>query len=129
MSVKHLMTAEDLWRMPEIPGKNVELIDGEVVAVSPAGMGHGLITGNLYEAMKGHVRRNALGIVVGDNVGYVLRRDPDEVRAPDVSFIALERVPKTGLLETRFWEGPPTLAVEVVSPDDRMSDVDAKVQH
>ncbi len=27
------------------------------------------------------------------------------------------------------WEGPPTLAVEVVSPDDLASDVHAKVQH
>lgn len=130
MSVKHeLVTAEALWKMPEVPGKNFELIDGEVVEVSPAGMGHGLMVLKLAGIMSEFVRQHKLGIVVGDDVGYVLRRHPDLVRAPDVSFVALAKVPETGLLETRFWEGPPTLAVEVVSPDDRASDVHAKVQH
>ncbi|MBA2290716.1 MAG: Uma2 family endonuclease [Chloroflexia bacterium] len=87
MSVKHeLVTAEELWKVPEVPGKNVELIDGEVVEASPAAMRHGLIVGKLYVPIQDHVQRNAFGSVAGDNVGYVLRRDPDEVRAPDVSF-------------------------------------------
>jgi hypothetical protein len=91
MSVKHeLVTAEELWKVPEVPGKIVELIDGEVVEASPAAMRHGLIVGKLYVPIQDHVQRNALGSVAGDNVGYVLRRDPDEVRAPDVSFVARE---------------------------------------
>jgi len=31
MSVKTLLTAEDLWEMPEVPGKRFELVDGELV--------------------------------------------------------------------------------------------------
>ncbi|CAN5703184.1 hypothetical protein BH23CHL3_BH23CHL3_10260 [soil metagenome] len=100
MSVKHeLVTAEELWKVPEVSGKNVELIDGEVVEASPAAMRHGLIVGKLYVNIQDHVQRNALGSVAGDNVGYVLRRDPDEVRAPDVSFVARESIPESGVPE------------------------------
>ena len=44
MSVKpRWVPAEELLEMPAIPGKNVELVDGEVVEVSPASLRHGLI--------------------------------------------------------------------------------------
>lgn len=130
MSVKHnLMTADQLWNMPDPPGKRLELVDGEVSEVPPATMRHGVIVGQVYETIKSFVRRQHLGIVAAGDVGYVLRRDPDLVRAQDVSFVAWERVPESGLPERGFWEGPPTLAVEVVSPDDRADDIHAKVQH
>lgn len=128
MTVKRqLVTAEKLWDMPEVPGKRFELIDGEVVAVSPASMRHGLIAGAVHDAIKHHVRRQDLGLVMGDNVGYVLRHDPDQVRAPDVSFVAWDSVPEGDDLD-RFGQGPPTLAVEVVSPNDRANDIRDRVQ-
>lgn len=68
-----------------------------------------------------------LGLVLGDNVGYILRRQPDVVRAPDVSFIAWDRAPDDDELDV-FVQGPPTLAVEVVSPHDRANDIHERVQ-
>jgi Uma2 family endonuclease len=127
MSVKHQVTAEELWEMPEVPGKRLELVDGEVVEVSPASARHGLIAGAIHDAIKLHVRRQDLGVVIGDNVGYVLRHDPDHVRAPDVSFLAWDSVPEGDHLD-RFVQGPPTLAVEIVSPNDRANDVRERVQ-
>ncbi len=128
MSVKqHQMTAEELWEMPEEPGKSFELVDGEVVGVSPTNARHGLIAGVVYDAFKHHARQHDLGLVLGDNVGYVLRRDPDHVRVPDVSFIAWDRAPRESELD-RFIEGAPTLAVEIVSPNDRASDIYDRVQ-
>ncbi len=130
MSVKHeLVTTEKFWGMPDPPGKRIELVEGEVVEVSPTTMRPGVIVGLAYDSIIGFVRQHNLGIVAAGDVGYVLRRDPDLVRAPDISFVARESIPESGLPERGFWEGPPTFAVEVVSPDDRASDVHAKVQH
>jgi len=49
--------------------------------------------------------------------GFILRRGPDTVRAPDASFVARDRL-TSGELPTGFLEMAPDLAVEVVSPDD-----------
>jgi len=40
MSVKHQVTAEELWEMPEMPGKRLELVDGKVAEVPGAGELH-----------------------------------------------------------------------------------------
>jgi Uma2 family endonuclease len=128
MSVKHLVTAEELWNIPNPLDKRRELVNGEVVEASPTTMLHGVIVGQVYEAIRAFVRQQDLGIVAAGDVGYVLRRDPDHVRAPDVSFVAWEDVPESGLPERGFWNGPPALAAEVVSPDDRASEIHAKVR-
>ena len=128
MSIKQrLVTAEELWDMPDVPGKGFELVDGEVVEVSPASLRHGLIATMLAGRLSAYTHQHQLGLVTGDNVGYVLRRNPDSMRAPDVSFIAREQIP-TGDDLDRFVEGAPTLAVEIVSPNDRAVEIDERVQ-
>ena len=128
MSVKQkLMTAEALLEMPDTSGKNFELVDGEVIEVSPTNRRHGLIATRLSGILGDFVRRQDLGFVMGDNVGFVLRRDPDSVRAPDVSFVDWDSASLDDDLD-RFVEGPPTLAVEVVSPHDRSRETHERVQ-
>lgn len=63
----------------------------------------------------------------GGDVGFVVARNPDTVLAPDISFVRSERIPKTGC--PKFFDGPPDLAVEIVSPGDRPSEVEAKARH
>lgn len=58
--------------------------------------------------------------------GFVLQRNPDTVRAPDISFVAKDRIPVTGIPKT-YWPFAPDLAIEIVSPSDRFDDVQAKV--
>jgi Uma2 family endonuclease len=72
------------------------------------------------------VKTRALGKVLVE-VGYVLVRAPDTVRAPDISFVAASRL-AGGRAPQGFISGPPDLAVEVVSPGDSATDLDAKVQ-
>lgn len=72
-----------------------------------------------------HVQSGKLGAVMTE-VGFKLASNPDTVRAPDIAFIRQDRIP---LAEPRgFWNGPADLAVEVLSPDDRQSDVRTKVE-
>jgi len=118
-------TAADLWRWPE-DGLRHELVRGEVVSMVPPGVEHGLLAATLAERLKGHVRTCRLGWVLTET-GYILSRDPDTVRAPDVSFLAAARVPR-GSVPCGFAEGAPDLAVEVVSPSDRHSEVQERVQ-
>lgn len=127
MSVKQQVTAEELWEMPEVPGKRLELVDGSVYEVPGAGELHIAIVVMLFKLLDRFAEQHDLGIVRPDGLAYVLRRDPDQVRIPDLSFVAWESVP-TGDVSERFWEGPPTLAVEVVSPHDRADDVHERVQ-
>jgi Uma2 family endonuclease len=128
MTVKQqLVTAEELWEMPEVPGKRLELVDGKVAEVPGAGELHIAIVVMLFKLLDRFVEQHDLGIVRPDGLAYVLRRDPDQVRIPDVSFVAWESVPE-GDVSERFWEGPPTLAIEVVSPHDRADDIHDRVQ-
>ena len=53
--------------------------------------------------------------------------NPDTVRAPDIAFIGTERVLLTGVPD-KFWPGPPDLAVEVLSPEDTVYEVEEKVE-
>lgn len=48
------------------------------------------------------------------------------MRAPDVAFVAAERL--GNLPATGYFPGPPDLAVEIVSPNDRHSEVEEKVE-
>jgi Uma2 family endonuclease len=62
--------------------------------------------------------------VVVTEVGFVLARNPDTVRAPDIAFLRQDRA--SAARGTGFVEGAPELAIEVASPDDRPSDLRAK---
>lgn len=125
MGVKQLMTADDLWAMPEVPGKRFELVDGELVEVPGAGAVHNLIVRLLARLLDEFMLGQDLGVVCTDGTSYVLRRQPDQVRIPDVSFVSWERVPETGV-PVGYWPMPPDLAVEIVSPEDRATEVREK---
>ena len=48
------------------------------------------------------------------------------MRAPDAAVVVASRIPITGIPAT-FWPFAPDLAVEVVSPSDRLADVHVKI--
>ena len=120
-----LMTAEDLWNLPN-DGMRHELVRGVLRSMPPAGGEHGWITGDVDSPLRAHVRANGLGVVMVGDIGFKLATEPDLVRAPDVAFVSRERLPAMGDL-TKFLNGAPDLAVEVVSPSDLYSEVAEKV--
>jgi Uma2 family endonuclease len=63
-------------------------------------------------------------VLVGE-VGLFVRRDPDTVRAADLLFISNERFSRQG--PSPYLDVPPELVVEILSPDDRWSDVMEKL--
>jgi Uma2 family endonuclease len=121
-----LITAEELLQMPEFE-KHAELVNGEIVRMAPAGEEHGEIAISIGGFLHQYVRQHKLGKVYAAETGFVLSRDPDTVRAPDVAFVSAERLKRKA--RAAYFEGSPDLAVEVVSPSEREGEVKAKVQN
>ncbi|HEY0762740.1 MAG TPA: Uma2 family endonuclease [Pyrinomonadaceae bacterium] len=117
----HLMTAEELMNIDDEPNRH-ELIKGELLTMAPVGFPHGTATMNLSVLLYSHVKANNLGVLAAE-VGFKLESDPDTVLAPDISFIARERV---GVRSEGYRDGPPDLAVEILSPSDRKTQVERK---
>lgn len=123
---KTLMTAEDLLRLPD-DGCRYELLDGELLEMSPAGFRHNRILVEIAFYLRSHVRSANIGAISAGDTGVVLRRNPDRVRAPDICFIAAHRVPK-GDASVGFLEIVPDLVVEIVSPSDTATQVQQKTE-
>jgi Uma2 family endonuclease len=118
-----ILTAEEFYANCSLD--RAELIDGAVVAKMPPGFDHGDIALTIGSLLRAHVRQHKVGRVSVEG-GFLLGRDPDVVRSPDVWFVESSRL--EGVSTHAFIEGPPTLAVEVVSPGDHWSEVEEKVQ-
>ena len=107
------MTAEELWRLPD-DGLRHELVYGELRTMPLRGAEHGLVASNASGVLAPYVRSRRLGCVYAPGTGFVLARDPDLVRAPDVAFIRQERLDVVGDVRG-YWPGPPDLAIRVMS--------------
>jgi Uma2 family endonuclease len=128
MTTKVKITADDLWRMGTGDVRR-ELVDGEIIEMTPAGGVHGRISGRIYRRLAEHVEARGGGEVVVGDVGFVLNlpTDPERVRAPDVAFVSVDRLPD-GRLPQGFLPGAPDLAVEVLSLRDNPLEVQQKVR-
>lgn len=115
------MTAEELLNLPDSSDRH-ELIKGELLTMSPVGFTHGTVTMALSMILYNHVKAYKLGVLVPE-VGFKLESEPDTVLAPDIAFIARDRV---GHITPGFRLGPPDLAVEVMSQWDTKPQVDRK---
>jgi Uma2 family endonuclease len=122
-TVQHLISAEELFLMPN-PGR-CELVRGELIKIVPAGSEHGGIITEFTLLLGNFVKSEKLGKIFGAETGFIIHRNPDTVRAPDVAFVRADRLPPK--LPRGFFDGPPDLAVEVLSPGDRAGEVQAKI--
>ncbi len=126
MGATTLMTADELFRMSD-DGCRRELVSGELKMIAPVGFEHGEVMVRLSGLLDAFVRQQGLGRVAGGDPGFVLSRDPDTVRAPDVAFIRKERL-AANPVGPAFWTGAPDLAVEVMSPSDTVHGVHEKAK-
>ena len=124
-TTEQLMTADELLEMPD-DGMRYELVRGELKEMPPAGFRHGQIAMKVGRSLDHFVADSGLGVVCAAETGFVLATDPDHVRAPDAAFVRQARADAVGNLDS-FFPGPPDVAIEVISPSDRYTEVDEKV--
>ena len=125
VSSEELLTADEFWELPEpVHGGRMELVAGKVVTEMPVGELHAHLSVRLAALLLAFVTEHRLGRVYVE-LGHRLSASPDTVRAPDVSFLPR---PPGSAIGVRYVEEAPVLAIEIMSPDDRESDVAVKVE-
>jgi len=72
------------------------------------------------------VQATDLGRVCAAETGFLLARNPDTVRAPDVAFVRKDRL--RGPPGRAFFEGPPDFAVEVVAATESLREAHDKAR-
>jgi Uma2 family endonuclease len=120
-----LITAEEFQKLPETELRR-ELVRGKVVETMPPGGEHGSLAVTIAFLLRSWLKQNNLKGYVAVESGYLLARDPDTTRGPDVSYVRAERIPEAGIPKG-FWHIAPDLAVEVVFPGETADEIRDKV--
>ena len=109
MSTKTQATIEDLYRLPD-SGK-AEIVNGEIVLISPTGDLPGRAGGSIYVSLRG-VERQAGGRAYPDNVGFRVSLPNRKSFSPDAAFYVGQ---SSGM---KFLEGAPVFTAEIRSEND-----------
>ena len=113
----------------QIDDRIVELVEGVIVDMSRPGWEHGEILSLVHASIVVYVRENRLGRVAVGDTGFVLERredGKDTVRGLDLAFVSKERASKH--LSTGWTTIAPDLAVEIISPSNKASDIAKKIR-
>jgi len=119
-----IWTDDELLALPE--AKFWQLIDGELIKMSPAGAEHGEICSRLLITVGLFVRRRKLGRVYDSSTGF--RLDPENCFSGDVSFVKTDRVASVLPNPEKFVQGAPDFAIEVLSPTDTIRSIERKIE-
>jgi Uma2 family endonuclease len=117
------LTLADLEKIQlQFPEHRMELVNGEVIIMSPSGYESDEVALEAGRQLANWVRPRNLGRVTGSSAGFILPNS--DTRAPDVSFVLADRLRRS---PRRFAELAPDLMVEVKSPTDRLSALREKI--
>src|SRR6266571_8019181 len=122
-SRKKNWTDEELESLPK-DGYKYELLDGQLI-MSPVHANHGTICVRIASLLFGFVEPRKLGTVYDSSTGF--RLSENVLLSPDISFVGKARLKKILVAPDKFLYGAPDLAVEVLSPSDRLREVHRKL--
>jgi Uma2 family endonuclease len=108
MSTLANATIEDLYKAPE----KAELVNGEIVFMSPTGWMPIRASGNIFRSLGNYEDKVGGGYAVPDNAGFIVNLPNRSSFSPDAAWFTGKG---TGM---KFLEGAPVFAVEVRSEND-----------
>lgn len=117
-----LLTYRDYAALPD-DGRRYEIHDGELWVMPAPSPLHQRLLGALYRRLHAHVTAHGLGEVILSPLDVILV--DTTIVQPDLVYLDPTR---SGSVSTRGIEGPPTLAIEVVSPSTVRIDRERKRQ-
>ena len=120
MATKTLLTIDEFLRLPEPPDSFHELVEGELITVSPEMFLHNHVRDTLLILLKTFVEERGLGTVVSVQHFHLFG---NTVRFPDVAFVRSGRT----LPPDKLPEGAPDLAIEVISPTNTAREIDRRL--
>src|ERR1051326_8419543 len=110
MVTKSPAAIEDLYQVPD--NAKAELVNGEIVLMSPTGDEPGFAGDEIYSSLREYSRHQKKGRAVGDNKGFLANLPNRQSFSPDAAYY-------TGLPGgMRFFPTSPIFAVEVRSEGD-----------
>lgn len=123
-------TTEQLLAMPD-DGRERWIIDGELreKPMTVRNKFHSEVTATVTYYLERWNRDFAKprGVVANGEAGFRLLRDPDSTVGVDVALTTRE-LARQQSDETTLYDGPPLLAVEVLSPNDTQQDIHEKIR-
>lgn len=120
--IERRWTAAEFRRLPEGP-PYYELDDGELIEMARPRGKHQEIVGNLFTVLNDYLRRERLGKVWPE---VEVELSPTRIYVPDLSFLLKANLPR--FADDIAIQGPPDLAVEVVSPSTASRDRSQKLR-
>jgi Uma2 family endonuclease len=113
MSATTLMTVGQFEQLPEKDGVQYELKDGELVRKANAKAGHERTKFRIERSLMAYILQHPIGEIYSES-SFAL--SPSRVYIPDVSFLRNELAAKAD--PDHIFQGPPDLAIEVVSDSE-----------
>jgi Uma2 family endonuclease len=101
--------------------ESYEYVKGKLAPMDNPTMEHGTISANILILLGSHVRQHQLGRIYTAETTFQVG---ESGRKPDVAFLSKGRIPENARQASPI---PPDLAIEVVSPTDKVYDVLEKV--
>ncbi|MHC5542689.1 Uma2 family endonuclease [Singulisphaera rosea] len=130
MAQTSAMSTEELLQLPDDDVER-ELIDGQLRErpMTKHNRWHSSSMFHLGYLLGDWWRRQPelRGLIVGGEAGFRLRRGPDTYVGIDVAYVSAEVLANTPK-GSPFFEGPPVLAIEILSPSDTHEEVSEKVR-
>jgi Uma2 family endonuclease len=115
------LTVKDLEKLQaHYPDYRMELVEGKIIIMSPSGYESDEVAFRVGANLWNWVEPRRLGRITGSSAGFSLAN----TRAPDVSFIRAERLPRS---PRGYATIPPDLMVEVKSPTDKIDELQVKI--
>ena len=119
-------TSKKIWTDVELmaltDGKCYELVNGELIDMGNSGALHGYTCSLLVMALMNYILPRGLGIILDSSTAFTMKNG--NKRSPDISFVSKEKLQGLTELPDGFLDGAPDLAIEVLSLNNTIAEID-----